>query len=63
MRWITLSDRYNKSLTFNRDTITHVTESESEFNDSLTVVYMVGGGCEVVKESYIEVLGILKAGE
>jgi len=65
MRWITLSDRYNKSITFNRDNITHVAESEvkDEFGNIQTVIYLNGNACEVVKESYIEVLGMLKAGE
>lgn len=65
MKWITLSDRYKVSMTFNRDCITHVAESEVKdgFGNKLTVIYMVGGGCEVVEQSYIEVLGMLKAGE
>ena len=65
MRWITLSDRYKVSMTFNRDCITHVVESDLTNDDgtNLTVIYMVGGGCEVVRDSYIEVLGMLKAGE
>jgi hypothetical protein len=65
MRWITLSDRYKKSITFNRDNITHVAESEvdDEHGNRLTVIYMNGNACEVVQQSYIEVLGMLKAGE
>lgn len=65
MRWITLTDRYGKSITFNRDNITHVAESDvtNGFGTKLTVVYMNGNACEVINETYIEVLGMLKAGE
>lgn len=65
MRWVTFTDRYGKSMTFNRDNITHVAESDvtDEHGNRLTVVYMNGNACEVIKDSYIEVLGMLKAGE
>jgi len=65
MRWITLTDRDNKSITFNKDNITHVAESDvtSGYGNKLTVIYMNGNACEVVNDLYIDVLGILKAGE
>lgn len=67
MRWITIEGT-DGSFTFNRDNVTHIAESiirdrYGNKTEERTVIYFIGGGCEVVKSSYIDVIGVLKAGE
>lgn len=58
MPFITLSDRNGHSLTFNTEQITHVADGVEE--GSGVAIYLSGGGCEIVSDHYLEVVGQLK---
>ncbi len=58
MSFFTLSDRNGHSITFNSKLITHVADGVEE--GSGVAIYLAGGGCEIVSEHYLEVVGMLK---
>ena len=58
MPFITLSDRNGHSITFNSEQITHVADGVEE--GSGVAIYLAGGGCEIVSQPYLEVVGQLK---
>lgn len=58
MSFFTLTDRNGHSITFNSEQITHVADGVEE--GSGVAIYLVGGGCEIVSENYLEVVGMLK---
>lgn len=58
MSFFTLTDRNGHSITFNSLLITHVAEGVEE--GSGVAIYLSGGGCEIVSQSYLEVVGMLK---
>lgn len=58
MSFITLTDLNGHSITFNSNMITHVIDSVSE--DSGVSVFLSNGGCEVVSQPYLDVVGMLK---
>jgi hypothetical protein len=58
MSFFTLSDRNGHSITFNSEQVTHVADGVEE--GAGVAVYLVGGGCEIVSENYLEVVGMLK---
>lgn len=58
MPFITLSDRNGHSITFNSELITHIADGVEE--GSGVAIYLSGGGCEIVSENYLEVVGQLK---
>jgi len=58
MSFFTLTDRNGHSITFNSSLVTHVADSIEE--GSGVVIYLSGGGCEVVSLPYLEVVGMLK---
>lgn len=58
MSFITLTDRNGHSITFNTKQITHIADGVEE--GSGVAIYLVGGGCEIVAQSYLEVVGLIK---
>jgi len=58
MSYFTLTDRNGHSITFNSNQITHVAEGVDE--KSGVAIYLAGGGCEIVSDNYLEVVGQLK---
>lgn len=58
MAFITLTDRSDNSITFNTNLITHVADGLEE--GSGVAIYLAGGGCEIVSQPYLEVVGMLK---
>jgi hypothetical protein len=58
MSFFTLTDRNGHSITFNSSQITHVAEGVDK--DSGVAIYLSGGGCEIVSQPYVEVIGMLK---
>ena len=58
MSFFTLTDRNGHSITFNSNQITHVADGLEE--GSGVAIYLAGGGCEIVSQSYLEVVGMLK---
>lgn len=56
--FITLTDRSGNSITFNSKMITHVADGIED--GAGVAVYLAGGGCEIVSQPYLEVVGMLK---